>query len=480
MAVKSFDKLRLDSEVSRTVKSWLQRLGFFAIGTLIGLFILVAGFFITFEINYRPKIYPGVKIADLSFGGQTPQQVEDYFTAQNDQFKNLRFAFVYEEKIATLSGEKLKVGYDSKLLADQAYLIGRTGNTLAALYQKFSQVHLSPSYIFDSEVLENFLENLSKQIDIPAQEALFQFSSGRVTAFRPSAIGQRVDLVRAKKDFESHLSPPTSTTIILLIVPVEAKVKTEEANNLGIKEILGEGQSFFRGSISNRIYNISLAASRLNGILITPGETFSFNEKLGEITAETGYKQAYIIKEKKTVLDDGGGVCQVSTTLFRAALNAGLPIEERQAHAYRVAYYEQGPVPSGAGQGGFGPGLDATVYAPRTDLKIKNDTPAYILIQSDTNTKNASLTFALYGTADARKATISKPRVWDEVKPLEALYQDDPTLPKGQVKQVDFAAWGAKTSFDYKVTRGEEILQNRTFSSNFQPWQAVFLRGTKE
>jgi vancomycin resistance protein YoaR len=471
MIVKSFDKLRLDSEVSRTVKSWLRRLGFFAVGTLIGLLILVAGFFITFEINYQPKVYPGVKIADLSFGGQTPQQVEDYFTAQNDQFKNLRFAFVYEEKIATLSGEKLKVGYDSKLLADQAYLIGRTGNTLAALYQKFAKSNLSPSFRFDNKELEGFLEDLAQQIDIPAQEALFQFSGGRVTAFKPSAVGQALDRERAKADFAKLLFPPTSGTISLSVVSVEPKVKTEEVNNLGIRQLLGEGKSFFRGSIPARVHNISLASSRLNGILIAPGEVFSFNNALGEVSANTGYKQAYVIKEKRTILDDGGGVCQVSTTFFRAALAAGLAIEERQAHAYRVSYYEQG---------GFGPGLDATVYAPRVDLKVKNDTPAHILIQTRVDAKNAILTFEFYGTADGRKATIGKPRVWDQVPPPPDLYQDDPNLPKGQNRQIDFPAWGAKTAFDYKVTRNGEVLQNRTFNSNFQPWQAIFLRGTKE
>jgi len=205
--------------------------------------------------------------------------------------------------------------------------------------------------------------------------------------------------------------------------------------------------------------------------LIAPAEVFSFNQALGEVSDKTGYKPAYVIKEKKTILDDGGGVCQVSTTLFRAALAAGLPIEERHAHAYRVSYYEQG---------GFGPGLDATVYAPKIDLKIKNDTPAYILIQTKVDTKNAILTFELYGTSDGRKAIVGKPRVWDQVPPPPDLYQDDPTLPKGEVKQVDFAAWGARTAFDWKVERNGETLQNRTFYANFQPWQAIYLRGTRE
>jgi vancomycin resistance protein YoaR len=190
---------------------------------------------------------------------------------------------------------------------------------------------------------------------------------------------------------------------------------------------------------------------------------------VGDISAATGYQSAYIIKDGHTVLGDGGGVCQVSTTLFRAALAAGLPIVERHAHDYRVHYYEEG---------GIQPGLDATVYGPTYDLKFKNDTPTSILIQAKTDVANLSLTFDLYGTGDGRKAQISNQKIWDITSPPPDLYQDDPTLPKGVVKQVDFSAWGAKASFDYLVTRGADVLENTTFVSNYRPWQAVYLRGT--
>jgi vancomycin resistance protein YoaR len=189
---------------------------------------------------------------------------------------------------------------------------------------------------------------------------------------------------------------------------------------------------------------------------------------VGDISLATGYQQAYVIRDGRTVLGDGGGVCQVSTTLFRAILAAGLPIVERHAHSYRVGYYEQDSKP----------GLDATVFAPSADLKFTNDTSAYILIQSQVDKSKMTLEFDLYGTSDERKAELGKVRVWDVSDPPPDLYEDDPTLPAGTVKQVDYKAWGAKAAFDWKVTRGEEVLQERTFYSNYQPWQAVFLRGT--
>ena len=112
------------------------------------------------------------------------------------------------------------------------------------------------------------------------------------------------------------------------------------------------------------------------------------------------------------------------------------------------------------------------------DLKIKNDTASYILIQTKTDTTNLTLTFDLYGSRDGRAATISEHKVWGQSSPPPPLYQDDPTLPKGTVKQVDWDAWGAKASFRYKVTRNGDVLQDTIFYSNFQPWRAVFLTGT--
>ena len=202
-------------------------------------------------------------------------------------------------------------------------------------------------------------------------------------------------------------------------------------------------------------------------MLIPPGETFSFNKTVGDISAATGFKQAYVIKEGRTVLDDGGGVCQDSTTLFRAVLNAGLPVVSRTAHAYRVGYYEQG----------FPPGLDATVFYPSVDFQFKNDTPAHILIQA--HTAGTTLYIELYGTSDNRVVNLTQPVITNKTPPPPELRQDDPTLPKGQVKQVDWAAAGATVIFKRTVTRNGEVIAQENWKSNYKPWQAVFLVGTQ-
>ena len=327
---------------------------------------------------------------------------------------------------------------------------------------------------YDKEKLTEYIKNVSKSVNREPENATFVFDNGKVTVFKPAKDGiamRQSETVSnlSKKLLNLEATSASGLSYSLSIESMKPAITTESVNTLGIKGSLGKGQSNFKGSIGGRIHNILLASSRLNGILIKPGEIFSFNKALGDVSINTGYQQAYIIKEGRTVLGDGGGVCQVSTTLFRAALNAGLPIVERWAHAYRVSYYEQG----------YPPGLDATVYDPGYDLKIKNDTPGHILIQTQVDANASSLTFELYGASDDRQSKISKSKIWSETPPPPDLYQDDPTLPTGQVKQVDWKAWGAKVSFDYKVTRNNETLIEKTFYSNYQPWQSVFLKGTK-
>ena len=325
----------------------------------------------------------------------------------------------------------------------------------------------------EEEALKEKVFEIAKKINREPQDAKFAFESGKVTEFLPAKDGIELDSEAFKEKLNESLnslaeSSDKSLSFEIPVVKTPPQTATEKVNDLGIKELIGRGSSKFRGSIPSRIHNIQLASSTLNGLLIAPGETFSFNNALGDVSKFTGYQEAYVIREGKTVLGDGGGVCQVSTTFFRAALNAGLPITERQAHAYRVGYYEQDSPP----------GLDATVYGPSPDLKIKNDTPAHILIQAKADTKNLTLIFELYGTNDGRVSTVTKPVTTSVTPPGEDLYIDDPSLPAGTIKQTEHKANGARVTFNYLVTRNGEEIYKKTFISNYRPWQAVYLRGT--
>lgn len=455
---------------------------YFFIGIIfIAILLVIIGIYY-FDTAYDKKVYPGIRVDQNLFGGKNPEEIEKYFAQKSLVFPGLKLTFIFEDKVATISGEELAISYDGKLSAVQAYSIGRSGHPLSDTYQKWraftAGINLPSVLKMNSELIDETLDRLGESIDYPAQDALFQFEKGKVTAFKPSKFGRSMDEKLAKQMALSYINSLTveetpsqkELVIDLPVVELFPKIKTEESNNLGIRELIAAGKSKFVGSIPSRVHNIELAASKINGNLVPPGAIFSFNDILGDVSAATGFQPAYIIKDGRTVLGDGGGVCQVSTTLFRAALNSGLPIVERHAHSYRVSYYEQDS-PAG---------LDATVFAPSYDLKFKNDTANYILIQAKTDKQNYSLVFEIYGTKDERKVEISKPVMYSQSPPPPDLYQDDPTLAKGVVKQVDWKAWGAKVNFDYKVTKDGQEFTKQSFFSNFQPWQAVFLRGTKE
>lgn len=330
--------------------------------------------------------------------------------------------------------------------------------------QTYEAMRLAP------DKLRQYMKKISTRVERPVVEPIFELDpissteKPRIKNFVPPQEGLKLNLEKTQVELTKAILTKIDT--IELSIEIE-KPKNKLVNDLGIKELLGRGVSYFRGSIENRIFNIRYTASKINGIIVAPGEVFSFNSAVGDISADSGFKQAYVIKSGRTVLDDGGGVCQDSTTLFRAVLNAGLPVIKRTAHAYRVGYYEQG----------FSPGLDATVFSPSVDFQFKNDTGAHILIQA--YTYGNALTVDLYGTSDERLSTLSSSVITEVSPPPDPLYQDDPTLPKGEVKQVDWPAWGAKVRFSRKVTRGGQVLISETYTSNYKPWQAVYLVGTQ-
>jgi vancomycin resistance protein YoaR len=332
---------------------------------------------------------------------------------------------------------------------------------------------VNPKGGYYEQALTDAISKVALSINRDPQNPKFEFDGNKVTEFLPALDGITLDNQKLKDLLVLNLDniADSADKNIVLDVPViktPPDIKTGQVNDLGIKELIGRGESTYFHSIPGRVFNVNLAAGRINGTLVKPGDTFSFNQTLGDVSKLTGYKEAYIISGGRTILGDGGGVCQVSTTLFRSVLNAGLPIVERAAHAYRVGYYEQNSPP----------GIDATVYSPSPDFKFVNDTPNYILIRAKNDSKRYSLIFELYGTSDGRVATISKP-VTSNVKPaLPTVYQDDPTLPAGTQKQVDYAASGAKVVFNYSVTRSGEQIYKKTFVSNYQPWAAVYLKGT--
>lgn len=431
------------------------------------------------EINI-PEADPEIKIEGNSISvstGENGQKVDErrMLSQISDNISKSKFEMdipvvLLKPKISQEQAEKLKVRAEN--LLNKMIILTHEDHTWNLDSEQIIS-WLSPDG-WKKPLIESWINDLSQAINTPPQNAHFKFiGTGKVEEFLPAKPGvtlnssELVDLMLNK--FQKLEEGLQSVTMDIPVKFTEAEIKTSDVNRLGIKELIGRGISDASGSIPNRIFNVGKAAGTINGILVAPDEVFSFVKYIGDISASTGYKAAYIIKDGRTVLGDGGGVCQVSSTLFRTILDSGLPVVERTAHAYRVHYYENDAQP----------GFDATIFSPSVDLKFKNDTGNYILIQTAFDPKTNKLIIDFYGTKDGREITLSKARIWDVTPPPPALYQDDPNLNKGVVQQVDWPAWGTKSAFDWKVVRNGEVLQERTFYSNYRPWQAIYLRGTK-
>ena len=472
-------KTKLRFKYNKKFQRVLKNSFWFMTGAILSLSFFLSIAYFGYQKIYENKVYPGISIANINFGSKSQEEIEKYFNFQNEKLDKIKLEFSSDYGTATVSAKDIKLGYDSKLLAQQAIILGRSKNIFSnftiILQSYFTGINLKPAYTYSVRELDAILKPLVEKVEKDPVNAVFKFETGRVKEFTPSENGRKVDDEELDKIIREKIVNLISNTkhqtikINIPIKTIEPEITTEKANDLGIKELIGVGRSRFGHSIPSRIYNVNLASSRISGVLVAPGETFSFDKTLGDISSFTGYKQAYIISGGRTILGDGGGVCQVSTTFFRAVLNAGLPIVERHAHAYRVGYYEQDSPP----------GIDATIYVPTVDFKFKNDTEHYILIQREIDLKNLTLAFYLYGTKDGREVTITKPVILSQSPPPEPLYQDDPNLPVGEIQQIDYAAWGAKVYFTRTVKQNGKTIIDEKFSSNYQPWRAVYLKGTK-
>ena len=324
----------------------------------------------------------------------------------------------------------------------------------------------------DRNTLYNFLYPLAPSLKKTPQNARFIFNDDtrELEVIKPAVIGRDLMIEESIDQINQQIQNGEHTINLVFDYSNPAAPDSVTAADLGITELVSQQTSYFYGSDQSRIQNITTAAGQFHGILIPPGATFSMVENIGEISLDSGYAEAWIIYGDRTIKGVGGGVCQVSTTLFRTVFFGGFPIVERWPHSYRVYYYEL--IQSGAVNKDLA-GLDATVYAPVVDFKFKNDTPYWLLMETYVNASARSLTWKFYSTSDNRQVEWSTTGLTNIKEPPYPVYEVKDDLAKGEIKQVDWAVRGAEVTVYRTVTRNGEVLHEDTIKTKYEPWAAV-------
>lgn len=317
----------------------------------------------------------------------------------------------------------------------------------------------------DPAALRAYLEGMAAQIDMPARDARLRFNpaTGGVNVLQESLIGRALDVEATLSNVQQALALG-ATEATLAVAPIAPAVDSNRIAEMGIRELVATGSTYFKGSSADRVLNIEVAAEKFDGVVIPPGGIFSFNRIVEDVSAANGFEDSLVIWGDRTAVGVGGGVCQVSTTVFRAAYEGGFPIVERYNHGYVVDWYGE-------------PGLDATIYTPSVDFKFRNDTDAYLLIEPVVDSANGIATFNFYGTRPNRRVTVGEPVISEVKQPEPPLYSVDTSLAAGQIKQVDWQKQGMTVEVTRTIVE-DGTTRTDTLRSKYQPWQSVYLVGS--
>lgn len=318
------------------------------------------------------------------------------------------------------------------------------------------------AYISPKAVAKHVVPIVGAQVGRPAKNARFKTSDGKVTII-PSEEGIGPDVDALAEDMTAALSSDVGErTVELRTANSQPDITTEKAREMGIVDRIARYTTTYSASNRPRVNNIHLLGDSLDGKLIAPGKTFSFNGAIGERTAAKGYQEAGAIVNGKLVPQLGGGICQIGTTLFNTVFEAGLPVVARRNHSFYIDHYPKG--------------RDATVSWGGPDLKFKNDTDNWVLVSvSYTST---SITIALYGT-DPGYEVESSVGPWTSIKKFDTEEIKDPTLRKGARVVEDAGITGRSITVKRTVKHDGEVVRTDTFVSRYRPKVEVVRVGTR-
>ncbi|MFA5867643.1 MAG: VanW family protein [Actinomycetota bacterium] len=310
--------------------------------------------------------------------------------------------------------------------------------------------------------LEQYFIPLKDEFEVRPVNARFEAAEG-VVDIVPGINGLVIDMDSAVKDINKLALEPPPRKATLKMKNVEPELSTAKAQSMGIKERVSVHTENFEFT-PNRSQNIGTLAEALDGMLVAPGQVWSINEATGPRTAAKGYTEAPVIVNGQLSPDIGGGICNVSTTIFNTVFFGGYEAVDRYPHEFYISHYPDG--------------RDASIYYDGgMDFKFKNDSPYFILIKTDHT--NSSVTVAFYSTNMGTDVSYSDTG-FTNIVPYGIVYKDDPTVPTGYEKDADmgYGVDGRDISVFRTVKRGGNIYREDKFISHYEPKQRIVLKGT--
>lgn len=400
----------------------------------------------------------GVNIGKLT-KSQAKQELAKKYKLENVEFNYNDKSWKVKSKDLNLSTDLDKTVENAYNLNRKSAFFGNLSKTISANFGKKSNLVVAINY--DKNKLKAEMEKIAKEIDVDVKDATLDISGEKVKVI-PDSDGLKMDISKSMENFDNQTKKGNYKNE-LVVKATPAKVKKEQLANIDTN--LGTYSTTFKTSQINRSINIKLATDNISNVLLMPGETFSFNKHTGKRSKENGYKSAPVIMEGEMEEDYGGGVCQVSSTLYNSVLYAGLEIVNVKNHTIPSSY-----VPKGR---------DATVADSGIDFLFKNNLkhPVYIKNYVSGN----QIVCNIYGSAeDKQNITISTKL--DGVSQTTMKRVNDPTMPKGKEK-VDKSgrnAYSVSTYRTFNDANGKKIKTEKIANSYYPKKEGIILVGTME
>lgn len=430
--------------------------------------ILISTYVFTIQRIYKSAIYPGVYVESIDLGKKNLKDAESMLKKKYQQPAIDRKVLIHTgSKDYTLDYNNLDIKYNIPQALQEAYSYGKNGSILNR-YKNIispSTKKIKLSVVYNEKLVDEFLSNIEKEVNKEPLNAGVTVSKG-VVKITSEADGAKLNKDALRQAVIEQLNTGVLVGSLEIDAPIEVmKPKISKEKISSINSRISSFSTSFAGSVANRVTNIQLAVKSINGLILMPGETFSFNQTVGERTAERGYKEAGVIVGDRLESGLGGGICQVSSTLYNAVLRTGLKSVERRNHTLPLGYVAKG--------------LDATVDWGSIDYKFKNtfNHPIYI----EGYTQNGSVFFNMYSNKELTKKTYElTSEVYETMQPTMKS-TDDPNKPAGQIEIISPGTPGFKVKVYRKTYENNNLINSELISNDtYLPLNGETVKGTKK